>query len=78
MLLTWHDDGTVLVQTLEKVLLQGVVVERAVDVSGADGGVRHADLGEVRLALELPLVPALGVGGVLLFVGFVRERGLAC
>lgn len=62
--LTGYDDGSVLVQALEKVLLQGVVVKRAVDVGGADGGVGHADLGEVSLALALPLVPAVGVGRV--------------
>lgn len=68
---TWYDYGAVLVQALEEVLLQGVVVERAVDVGGADGGVGHADLGKVGLALELALVPALRVSGVLLF-GVVR------
>lgn len=79
---TWHDNCSVLVQTLEKVLLQGVVVERAVDVGRSDGGVGHANLGEVRLALELALVPALRVRGVLLFVrgvwllGRRRVRGV--
>lgn len=63
---TWHYHRPVLVQPLKEVLLEGVVVEGPVDVGGADGGVGHADLGEVGLALELPLVPALGVRGILL------------
>lgn len=63
---TWHDDGTVLIQAFEEVLFERVVVERPVDVGGADGGVGHADLLQVRLALVLTLMAALRVHLVLL------------
>ena len=67
LLLTRHDDGSALVQALEEVLLEGVVVERAVDVGGSDGRERHAYFGKIGLALVLALVPALRVHRVLLF-----------
>lgn len=70
--LTGHDDRSILVQPFEKVLLEGVVVEGAVDIRRADGGIRHADFVEVSFALVLALVPTLGVYRVALvrFWGF--------
>jgi len=57
-------DGAAGLEAVEEPLLDGVVVERAVDVHRPDGRPVHAAGGEQALRLQLPLVPALGVHGV--------------
>ena len=50
-----HDDGAAGGEAVEEVLLDGVVVERAVDVDGADARVVDAARREQRLRLQLAL-----------------------
>jgi hypothetical protein len=54
-------DGAAGLEAVEKPLLDGVVVERAVDVHGPDGRPVHAARGQQALRLQLALVTALGV-----------------